>query len=143
MRSMVHYYGSFDDLAWVAESWREACQMYWVAQPANRPWAMTKKSPGLDTGALTLLRRRCLSAVGDSLLDPGFYFLGHPRNPASSEPYPLGELAGYFEPRDVRKAVGHSVNRFEFLLGNELPYHRKSLVKGSLQAPVSPGQGRA
>jgi len=52
----------------------------------------------------------------------------------------LGELAGDFESRDVRKTVWDAVNRFEFLLRYELPCHRKSLVKGSLQAPVSPGR---
>ena len=78
-------------------------------------------------------------AFRDPLLDPGFYFLGNPRNSASSEPHPRRELAGGFEPRDVRKAVGYTVNRLEFLLTYELRSHCKSLVRGALQRPVSPG----
>jgi hypothetical protein len=38
----------------------------------------------------------------------------------------------------MREAVGDTVDRFQFLLRNELPLHCKSLVKGSLQAPVKP-----
>jgi hypothetical protein len=33
--------------------------------------------------------------------------------------------------------VGDAINRFEFLLRYQLPCHRKSLVKGTLQRPVS------
>jgi hypothetical protein len=40
----------------------------------------------------------------------------------------------------VREAVGDAENRFEFLLRYELPCHCKSLVKGTLQRPVSPGR---
>lgn len=76
-----------------------------------------------------------MSAVGDPLLDPGVYFFSHPRDATSSEPYPFGELAGGFEPRDVREAVGDAEGRFEFLLRYELPCHCMSLVKGTLQRP--------
>ena len=88
------------------------------------------------------LRRRCLSAVSDSLLDPDFHLFSYPRHPASSEPYPGRELAGGFESRDVSKTVWNTINRFEFLLRYQLPCHRKSLVKGTLQRPVSQLTGR-
>ncbi len=88
------------------------------------------------------LRRRCLSAVSDSLLDPVFHLFSYPRHPASSEPYPGRELAGGFESRDVSETVWDTVNRFEFLLRYQLPCHRKSLVKGTLQRPVSQLTGR-
>ena len=80
-----------------------------------------------------------MSAVGDPLLDPGFHFFNDPRYSTGSEPYPLGELAGGFKSRDVREAVGDAEERFEFLLRYELPCHCMSLVKGTLQRPVSPG----
>jgi len=95
------------------------------------------KGAGLDAGPSPLLRRRCLSAVGDPLFDPGLYFFGYPRDPTSAKRYPLGELASRFEPRDVRETVGDAIDRFEFLLRYQLPCHRKSLVKGTLQRPVS------
>lgn len=84
-----------------------------------------------------------MSAVSGSLLDPMLYLVGHPRHPASSKRYPLGELAASFEPRNVSEAVGNAIDRFEFLLRYELPLHHKSLMKGTSQRPVSPGQGRA
>ena len=76
-----------------------------------------------------------MSAVGDSLLDPAFHLFGDPGDPASSELYPLRELAGGFESRDVRKTVWDAVDRFEFLLRYELPCHRKSLVERDVATP--------
>ena len=76
-----------------------------------------------------------MSAVGDPLLDPGFHFLRDPRHPASAQRYPLGKLAGGFKASDVREAVGNAVNRFEFLLRNELPCHCKSLVERDVATP--------
>jgi hypothetical protein len=102
-----------------------------------------KMSPGLDPGAPPFLRRRCLSAVGDPLLDPGFHFFHHPRHSAGPKPYPLGELAGGLKSRDMCEAVGDTENRFEFLLRYELPCHCISLVKGTLQRPESPGHRKA
>ena len=69
-----------------------------------------KKGAGLDTGPSPFLRRRCLSAVGDPLLDPGLHFLGYPRDATGTKPYPRGELADDFEPRDVCEAVGYAVD---------------------------------
>lgn len=83
------------------------------------------------------LRRRCLSAVRNSHLDPSLHFLCYPRDPASAKRYPFGECARAFEPRDVSRTVGDAIDRFEFLLRYQLPCHRKSLVKGTLQRPVS------
>ena len=40
----------------------------------------------------------------DALVYPGLHLFRQPRDPAGAEPYPLGELAGGFEPRDVREA---------------------------------------
>jgi hypothetical protein len=73
------------------------------------------------------------------LLDPGFHFFNDPRYSTGPEPYPLGELAGGLKPRDVREAVRDAEDRFEFLLRYELPCHCMSLVKGTLQRPVSLG----
>ena len=36
------------------------------------------------------LRRRCLSAVSDPLLDPDLHFFSYPSHPTSSKPYPRG-----------------------------------------------------
>ena len=84
-----------------------------------------------------------MSAVSDPLLDPLVHLFGYPSDPASSEPYPLREVAGDFEPRDVSERVRDAINRFEFLLRYQLPCHRKSLVKGTLQRPVSQLTGKA
>ena len=79
-------------------------------------------------------------AVADSHFDPRFHFFRHPRYSTGTKLYPFGEFTGGFEARDVRGAVGDTVDRFEFLLRYELPCHCKSLMKGTLQRPVSPGQ---
>ena len=76
-----------------------------------------------------------MSAVGDSLLDPGFHFFRDPRHSTGAKLYPLRELAGDFEPRDVREAVGDAENRFEFLLRYELPCHCMSLVERDVATP--------
>ena len=81
------------------------------------------------------LRRRCLSAVSDPLLDPAFHLFCYPRYSASSKPHPWRELAGGFESRDVSETVWNAIDRFELLLRYQLPCHRKSLVKGTLQRP--------
>lgn len=81
-------------------------------------------------------------SASDSHVDPLLHFFRHPCDPTGSELYPLGELAGGFETRDVRGAVGDAVSRPELLLGHELPFHCTSLVKGTLQRPVSPGAQR-
>jgi hypothetical protein len=74
-----------------------------------------QKSPGLDTGALPFEEENVL-AVADSLFDPSFHFFRDPRYSTGTKLYPLGELAGDFEPRNVRGTVGDTVDRFEFLL---------------------------
>src|SRR5450759_961073 len=83
------------------------------------------------------LRRICLSAVRNSQFDPFFHFFCYPRDPASAKRYPFGECTRAFEPRDVSRTVGDAIDRFEFLLRYQLPCHRKSFVKGTLQRPVS------
>jgi hypothetical protein len=42
-------------------------------------------------------------------------FVGVPRHPASSKPYPLGELAGSHKPCDMREAVRNAIDRLKFL----------------------------
>src|SRR5665213_527587 len=106
------------------------CCSYLILANAKGAWVEPGPSP---------LRRRCLSAVRNSRLDPLFHFFCYPRDPASAKRYPFGECTRAFEPRDVSRTVGDAIDRFEFLLRYELPCHRKALVKGSLQAPVSPG----
>src|SRR5207253_11253652 len=81
-----------------------------LAQSANA------KGVWLDPDPSPFLRRRCLSAVGDPHFDPGFHLFYDPGDPASSELYPFRELAGRFEPRDVRRTVWDAEDRFEFLL---------------------------
>lgn len=71
----------------------------------------------MEAGPLPFEEENELS-VADSLLDPGFHFLRDPRHPTGTELNPLGELAGDFEPRNVRGAVGYTVDRLEFLLRN-------------------------
>jgi len=95
--------------------------------------SMQKRS-GLDPRPLALLRRNCLAVI-DSLRDPGFHFFRDPRDSTGTKLYPLGEFTGSFEARNVRRAVGDTIDRFEFLLGYQLPCHCKSLVKGTLQRP--------
>ena len=48
-----------------------------------------------------------MSAVGDSLLDPGFHFFRDPSDPASSERDTFWKTwrLFLFEPRDVRGAI--------------------------------------
>ena len=70
------------------------------------------------------LRRSCRRAALDSFVDRVPHFLGNPGEPASSGLYPLGELAGRFEARDMRKAVRDSKDGFEFLLGHQFLCHR-------------------
>jgi hypothetical protein len=79
-----------------------------------------------------------MSASARTCLYPRLYFIGVPRDATGTELYPQGELIGSFESRDVCEAVGDTVDRFQFLLRYELPWHCESLVKGSLQAPVKP-----
>ena len=55
-----------------------------------------------------------LSTQG-TLLDPVQNVLISPRDPASTEPYPLGKLPGLFEAGDVGKTVGDSKS-FQVLL---------------------------
>jgi hypothetical protein len=69
----------------------------------------------LDTGALPFEEENVL-AVADSLFDPSFHFFRDPRYSTSTKLYPLGELAGDFEARNVRWAVGDTVDRLELLL---------------------------
>ena len=76
-----------------------------------------------------------MSAVSDSLLDPGFHFFGYPRHSAGSKRYPFGELALAFESRDVARMIGDAIDRLEFLLRYELPCHRKSLVERDIAMP--------
>lgn len=76
-----------------------------------------------------------MSAFSDPLLDPGFHFFRYPRYSAGAKLNPLGELAGAFQSRDVREAVGDAVGRLEFLLRYELPVHRKSLCERGIAMP--------
>lgn len=87
------------------------------------------------TPGLYPLRRGCLSAVSDPLLDPSLYLLRQPRHSASSKLHPFRELAGSFEARDVSEAVGDTIDRFEFLLRYELPLHHKSLFERDVATP--------
>jgi hypothetical protein len=77
-------------------------------------------TPGLHPSR----RRRCRVARSNALVYPVLHFLRQPRDSASAQSYPLRELAGGFEPRDVLKAVRDSIDGFQFLLRYQLLCHR-------------------
>ena len=72
-------------------------------------------------------------ASGDPLVNPLADFLITPRDTAKAKLYPLGELTGLFEPRDVLETVGDA-ERLELLLRYQqsVDLHRVTPCSGSI-----------
>ena len=68
--------------------------------------------------------------------DPGFYLPAVPRYPASAEMNPIGKEPSFLEARDVLRAIGYAVDRFQTLLVDQpVVGHRFNSVLGSIAMP--------